>query len=126
MFDILSDKLQSVLSDVRSRGKLSEDDVNRAMREIRLALLEADVNFKVVRSFTAAGAPNGEFLAYGAAFRGGVTLAAADVDGDGSVEIVTGAGTGGGPHVEAFTATGGVRRSFLAFDPAFLGGVFVG
>ena len=54
MFDILSDKLQSVLSDVRSRGKLSEDDVNRAMREIRLALLEADVNFKVVRSFTAA------------------------------------------------------------------------
>ena len=54
MFDILSDKLQAVLSDVRSRGKLSEDDVNRAMREIRLALLEADVNFKVVRSFTAA------------------------------------------------------------------------
>jgi signal recognition particle subunit SRP54 len=52
VFDILSDKLQSVLSDVRSRGKLSEDDVNKAMREIRLALLEADVNFKVVRSFT--------------------------------------------------------------------------
>src|SRR5687768_532207 len=54
MFDVLSDKLQSVLSDVRSRGKLSEDDVNKAMREIRLALLEADVNFKVVRSFTGA------------------------------------------------------------------------
>ena len=52
MFDVLSDKLQAVLSDVRSRGKLSEDDVNKAMREIRLALLEADVNFKVVRSFT--------------------------------------------------------------------------
>src|SRR6187455_2830429 len=54
MFDLLSDKLQAVLSDVRSRGKLNEDDVNKAMREIRLALLEADVNFKVVRSFTAA------------------------------------------------------------------------
>ncbi len=52
MFDALSDKLQSVLSDVRSRGKLNEDDVNKAMREIRLALLEADVNFKVVRGFT--------------------------------------------------------------------------
>jgi signal recognition particle subunit SRP54 len=52
MFDALSDKLQSVLTDVRSRGKLSEDDVNKAMREIRLALLEADVNFKVVRGFT--------------------------------------------------------------------------
>ena len=54
MFDALSDKLQAVMSDVRSRGKLSEDDVNKAMREIRLALLEADVNFKVVKDFTAA------------------------------------------------------------------------
>jgi signal recognition particle subunit SRP54 len=53
MFDALSDKLQAVLSDVRSRGKLTEDDVNKAMREIRLALLEADVNFKVVKEFTA-------------------------------------------------------------------------
>jgi signal recognition particle subunit SRP54 len=54
VFDALSDRLQGVLSDVRSRGRLSEDDVNRAMREIRLALLEADVNFKVVKQFTAA------------------------------------------------------------------------
>jgi signal recognition particle subunit SRP54 len=52
VFDLLSDKLQAVLSDVRSRGKLNEDDVNKAMREIRLALLEADVNFKVVKQFT--------------------------------------------------------------------------
>jgi signal recognition particle subunit SRP54 len=52
MFDQLSDRLQSTLSDVRSRGKLTESDVDAAMREIRLALLEADVNFKVVKSFT--------------------------------------------------------------------------
>jgi len=52
MFDQLSERLQSTLSDVRSRGKLSESDVDAAMREIRLALLEADVNFKVVKSFT--------------------------------------------------------------------------
>ncbi len=52
MFDQLSDRLQSTLSEVRSRGKLSESDVDSAMREIRLALLEADVNFKVVKSFT--------------------------------------------------------------------------
>ncbi len=52
MFDALSDKLQATLSDVRARGTLTEDDVNKAMREIRLALLEADVNFKVVKSFT--------------------------------------------------------------------------
>src|SRR5918995_4114771 len=53
MFDQLSERLQSTLSDVRSRGKLSEADVDTAMREIRLALLEADVNFKVVKQFTA-------------------------------------------------------------------------
>src|SRR5579871_3892274 len=51
MFESLSDKLQSVLSGLRGRGVLSEDDVNRSMREIRLALLEADVNFKVVKEF---------------------------------------------------------------------------
>ena len=54
MFDQLSDRLQATLSDVRSRGKLGESDVDAAMREIRLALLEADVNFKVVKSFTKA------------------------------------------------------------------------
>jgi signal recognition particle subunit SRP54 len=52
VFDALSEKLQATLSDVRSRGTLTEDDVKAAMREIRLALLEADVNFKVVKSFT--------------------------------------------------------------------------
>src|SRR5437763_11345864 len=52
MFDTLSERLQAALSDVRSRGKLTEDDISAAMREIRLALLEADVNFKVVKTFT--------------------------------------------------------------------------
>jgi len=53
VFDTLSEKLQATLSDLRSHGTLSEEDIDRAMREIRLALLEADVNFKVVKSFTA-------------------------------------------------------------------------
>ena len=52
MFDQLSDRLQQTLSGVRARGKLTEADVDGAMREIRLALLEADVNFKVVKQFT--------------------------------------------------------------------------
>ncbi|MFL5836547.1 MAG: signal recognition particle protein [Solirubrobacteraceae bacterium] len=52
MFDALSEKLQATLGDVRQRGALTEDDVKAAMREIRLALLEADVNFNVVRQFT--------------------------------------------------------------------------
>ena len=54
MFDLLSERLQTVLGDVRSRGKLSDEDVSKAMREVRLALLEADVNFKVVKDFTGA------------------------------------------------------------------------
>ena len=53
MFDSLSDRLNATLTDLRSRGRLSEEDVATAMREIRLALLEADVNFKVVREFVA-------------------------------------------------------------------------
>ncbi len=53
MFDQLSERLQGTLSDLRSRGKLSEADVDKAMREIRLALLEADVNFKVTKQFVA-------------------------------------------------------------------------
>ena len=52
MFDSLAEKLQATLTDVRGRGTLTEDDISAAMREIRLALLEADVNFKVVKSFT--------------------------------------------------------------------------
>jgi signal recognition particle subunit SRP54 len=54
MFDTLSERLQSALADVRSRGTLTEEDLSKAMRQIRLALLEADVNFHVVKSFTGA------------------------------------------------------------------------
>src|SRR3954471_21274278 len=52
MFDSLSEKLQGALDGVRQRGALTDDDIAKAMREIRLALLEADVNFKVVKQFT--------------------------------------------------------------------------
>jgi signal recognition particle subunit SRP54 len=54
MFDTLSEKLQHALGDVRGRGRLDEESISLAMREIRLALLEADVNLKVVRDFVAA------------------------------------------------------------------------
>lgn len=54
MFDTLSDKLEGVFSKLRGRGRLTEDDVQAALREVRLVLLEADVNFKVVKDFTAA------------------------------------------------------------------------
>src|SRR5262245_57936860 len=54
MFDALGDKLQNVLGGLRSRGKLDEETIAKALREIRLALLEADVNLAVVKDFTAA------------------------------------------------------------------------
>src|ERR1041384_1983101 len=53
MFDTLSEKLQNALGDLRGRGVLDDEAISRAMREIRLALLEADVNFGVVKDFVA-------------------------------------------------------------------------
>ena len=53
MFDALSDRLRRTLASLTGRGRISEADVDAAMREVRLALLEADVNFKVVKDFTA-------------------------------------------------------------------------
>ncbi|MFW5940477.1 MAG: signal recognition particle protein [Chloroflexota bacterium] len=51
MFESLGNRLQTVFDNLQRRGKLTEDDVDKAMREVRLALLEADVNFKVVKGF---------------------------------------------------------------------------
>jgi len=65
------------------------------------------------------------FLAYDENFRGGVNVAAGDIDGDGIDEIITGAGTTGGPHVKAFKADGTVITSFFAYNEDFRGGVDV-
>ena len=51
MLDSLSTRLQSIFDRLGGRGRLSEDNIQEALREIRVALLEADVNFKVVRGF---------------------------------------------------------------------------
>ncbi|MBM2823741.1 MAG: ffh, partial [Thermoleophilia bacterium] len=53
VFDTLSDRLQGALGDLRGRGRLDEESISKAMREVRLALLEADVNLEVARDFTA-------------------------------------------------------------------------
>ncbi len=66
------------------------------------------------------------FYAYGAEFSGGVTVAAADVDGDGKDEIITGAGAGGGPHVRMFEGDGTpIGNGFYAYASNFSGGVNV-
>ena len=51
MFEGISEKLNKTLKKIRGYGKLSEDNIQESLREVRLSLLEADVNFKVVRDF---------------------------------------------------------------------------
>jgi hypothetical protein len=70
--------------------------------------------------------PIGEFLAYDPRFTGGVRVGVGDVNGDGRLDILTGPGPGGGPDVRGYDgATGAMLSAFLAFDSAFVGGVYV-
>ena len=50
-FDSLSEKLQGIFKNLRGKGRLSEADVKAALKEVKMALLEADVNFRVVKNF---------------------------------------------------------------------------
>ena len=67
-----------------------------------------------------------DFMAYAPTFMGGVSIALGDVNGDVRLDIITGAGAGGAPHVKAFDAiSGNELLSFMAYDSSFLGGIFV-
>ncbi|MCA9071140.1 MAG: FG-GAP repeat protein, partial [Planctomycetaceae bacterium] len=100
-----------------------------------------DLNADIVTGAGAGGGPHvkvfsgvnsgtllASFFAYDTGFTGGVHVATADLNGDGTSEIVTGAGMGGGPHVRAFDGTNPIVEldNFFPFSPAFGGGVFVG
>lgn len=69
--------------------------------------------------------PLGSFLAYDAGFSGGVNVAAGNLDGRGTDELVTAAASNGGPHVKAFAANGVLIANLFAYDAAFTGGVNV-
>jgi hypothetical protein len=89
-----------------------------------------------VEVFNTSGAKIADFLAYSPAFRGGVHVAVADVNGDGIDDVITGAGFGGGPHVKVFAGVGSNGTvtsidtanpiaSFMAYDIMFNGGIWV-
>jgi len=78
-----------------------------------------------VAVFTPDGKPVSRFLAYAAAFKGGVHVASGDINGDGKAEIVTGAGAGGGPQVRVFDIKGDLISQFFAYGTNFRGGVSV-
>lgn len=78
-----------------------------------------------VRLFKTDGTFLKNWFAYDSGFRGGVDVAACDLDGDGKAEIITGPGPGGGPDVRVFTSSGTLLKSFFAYDGGFSGGVDV-
>lgn len=78
-----------------------------------------------VRVFDAAGKVLGQFFAYAKSFRGGVNVAIGDVDGNGTPEIVTGPGAGGGPQVRVFSGRGRLIRQFFAFDRSDHAGISI-
>ena len=74
----------------------------------------------------ASGAERFNFVAYAPNFRGGVRVAVGDVNGDGTQDIITAPGAGGGPHIKVYDGTtGNLMREFFAFAPNFTGGLYV-
>jgi len=78
-----------------------------------------------VRIYNRFGELKEQFLAYHPSFKGGVFVATGDVDNNGEIEIITGAGNTGGPHVRIFSPSGKVKGQFFAYNPGFRGGVRV-
>ena len=78
-----------------------------------------------IKIFKANGTFVSDFMAYDGGFRGGVKIAAADIDGDGKVEIITAPWTGGGPHIKVFSSSGELKTEMMAYSSGFRGGVDV-
>ena len=78
-----------------------------------------------VRVFDSNGNRSSQFFAFAESFRGGVNVAAGDLDGDGTDEIIAGAGNGGGPHIRIFNGSGELQSQFFAYAESFRGGVNV-
>jgi hypothetical protein len=133
--------MKTFFSNLRAHKNARRATSGISRRRLSLELLESRVNPAV--SLIAVGADAGsepqvtlfdeqsgvvvrEFLAYDAAFTGGVKVAVGDIDADGSHDVVTAAGAGGGPHIKVFDGnTGELLLEFFAFQAEFTGGVNV-
>ncbi|MBI4457348.1 S8 family serine peptidase [Candidatus Uhrbacteria bacterium] len=118
------------------RGFMAFDSGFRGGVSLAVANFDGSAKQTVVASALAGGAPQirifdvntraiGGFFAFDQNFRGGVSVAVGDLDGDGKDEIIAGAGPGGGPHVRVFRPDGTPIGGFFAYDKKFRGGVVV-
>lgn len=106
----------------RSGLSLAGGDFNNdGQNEIVIGL--GRTTYPWVKIFSEVGALKEQITAYALNFRGGVEVAAGDVNGDGTKEIITAAGTGGGPQIRIYNSNGQVLSQFFAFDKKFYGGV---
>lgn len=117
--------------EVKRTGFFAYDDSARGGSRVLVADLDHDgIDEKIVAGATFVTVTSGNrtiahFAPYGIAYKLGMSLAVGNVDGDAKLEIVTGAGRGGGPHVRMFQMDGTALGSFFAYDKKFTGGISV-